>query len=98
MPFGFDPIQVEQDLKNYVEIQKIYVQVKMLHKKTGQIIPLSFTWDDGREFNIDKVLDIRQGHSLKAFSPGWRYRCQTGKRIYYLHYDTERWYIEKNNP
>lgn len=97
MPFGFDPHQVEQDLKNYVEVKHIYIDVKMLQTKTGEIIPLSFVWDDGREFKIDKVLQVRQGHSLKAFSPGWRYYCQTGKRKYYLHFDNERWYIEKNS-
>lgn len=96
-PFGFDPHQVEQDLKNYVEVNRIDVAVKMMHKKTGEIIPLTITFDNGREIVIDKVLQKRQGHTLKAFAPGWMYYCQTGKRKYYLHYDNEKWYIERKN-
>lgn len=96
MPFGFDPVEVEQKLKDEIpEPKKIFIDVKMLQKATGEIIPLMFTWSDGREFKIDKVLQVRKGHTLKAFSPGWRYYCQTGKRKYYLHFDGERWYIEK---
>jgi len=95
MPFGFDPLQAEQDVKNNIEVNRTYLEVTMSQKTTGKIVPLSFAWEDGRVFKIDKVLQTRPGNSLKAFAPGWRYYCQTGRKKYYLHYDGERWYVEK---
>jgi hypothetical protein len=98
MPFGFDPHEAERQVRDNVEVEKVYVDVILWNKINGQLVPLYFTWTDDRKYKIEKILDIRKGHSLKAFAPGWRYRCQTGRWIFYLHYDMERWYIEKTGP
>lgn len=96
MPFGFDPQEVEKTVNEVKDvIIKEYVEVTVNWLKDGSMRPLSFTWDDGREFRIDKVLAVRKGNSLKIYAPGMRYYCQTGKRRYYLYYDGERWYVEK---
>jgi len=93
--FGFDPHEVEQKLKNEIpEPEKIFLDVTMLQTKDGQILPLSFIFED-KEYSVGKILEIQKGHSLKVFSPGLRYLCQKGKRKYHLHYDGERWYIER---
>jgi hypothetical protein len=95
MPFGFDPHEAEKIVAEIRdEICRIYVDVIVDWLPDGSMKPLAFTWEDGREIKVDRVLNVVKGHSLKAFSPGLRYRCQTGRRIYYLHFDVERWYIE----
>lgn len=96
MPFGFNPVEAEKTVKEtYDEYNRTYLEVTVDWLPDGSMKPLSFTWDDGREFKVDSVLAIRKGHSLKAFASGLRYYCQSGKRRYYLHYDGERWYIEQ---
>jgi hypothetical protein len=94
MPFGFDPLEAEKAVKEIRDDkQRVYLDVVADWLPDGRILPLSFTWEDDREFKVGKILSVVKGHSLKAFAPGMRYRCQTGRRYYYLHYDGERWYI-----
>ena len=39
---------------------KVYVDVTARFNSEGVLIPLSLTWEDGEEFEIDRVTDIRQ--------------------------------------
>ena len=39
-----------------MERYKRYIDVELLQQKDGNIIPLSLVWNDGRKFNIDKVI------------------------------------------
>jgi hypothetical protein len=48
----------------------IFVQVVAEHNADGKIIPLSFKWEDGRVFSIDRVLDVCMAASLKAGGQG----------------------------
>ena len=95
MPFGFDLLEAEKTVNRIKDIERIYIDVTVDWLPNGFMIPLSFTWENGMEYKIEKVLNVAKGHSLKAFAPGLRYRCQTGRRQYYLHSDGERWYIER---
>jgi len=46
---------------------KVYVGVKADFQKDGIMIPREITWEDGRRFEIDAVLDIRQaGHCARV--------------------------------
>jgi hypothetical protein len=95
MPFGFDPLEAEKTINEVHDIvSRVYLDVTVDCLPDGRMIPLSFTWEDGREYKIGKVINMRKGHSLKIFASGFRYLCQNGQRRYYLHYDGERWYIE----
>lgn len=80
MPFGYDPVEVEKAIKEIRDtISKVYVEVTVDWKKDGIMYPLTITWDDGREFNIDKILATRKGSSQKIYAPGLRYYCQQVK-------------------
>lgn len=74
--------------------RRVYVAMIVDYKPTGQIIPLSFVWEDGKEYSVGNVVNAREDHSLKAFSSGQRYLCQKGRRRYYVYFDGERWYLE----
>lgn len=95
-PFGFDPIETEEYVKKHGkdEPMRVYVDMIVDYKPTGQMIPISFIWEDDREYSVGKVIDARKGHSLKAFSPGLRYLCQKGKRRFYVYFDGDRWFLE----
>ena len=74
---------------------KIFVQVVAEHNEDGKIKPLSFKWENGRVFAIDRVLDVRMAASLKAGGQGIRYTCRVCSKEIYLYCDDGRWFIEK---
>jgi hypothetical protein len=78
-------------------MKKAYVAVNADFTEDGQIIPLSFVWDDGRRFDIDRVLDVRPAASLKAGGFGTRYKIRvSGKESYiWLENGGVRWFMER---
>ena len=76
-------------------MNKPYIQVIAKHDTRGNIKPLSLEWTDGRIFEIDKVLDVRQAASLKVGGWGTRYTCRIlGKQVY-LFCVNGKWFVEK---
>ena len=55
---------------------KVFVEVTAKHDTHGNIRPLTIKWEDGRVFEVDRLLDIRQAASLKAGGMGIRYTCR----------------------
>lgn len=96
MPFGY-----EEQLYNEKRAAEIitpddveYLDVTILNKKDGAIIPLYFVFE-GREIKIDKVLGKVAGTSLKSKLSGMRYRCKAMGKDFNLYYDGVGWYISK---
>ena len=75
--------------------RKHYVQVLARTDEDGFITPVSITWDDGRTFDIDRVLDRRQAASLKVGGTGLRYLVRIGHATTYLFYENPRWFVEE---
>lgn len=77
---------------------KIYVTVNAEFHAGGLITPLSLVWEDGRVYEIDRVLEIRPAASLKAGGAGIRYTVRILGRERYLFYETfgstPRWFVE----
>jgi len=63
--------------------------------ETGQMMPRSVQWEDGRIFDIDRILDVRPAASLKAGGQGMRYTCRIRGRETYLFYENPRWFVER---
>ena len=61
----------------------------------GCITPVSITWEDGRTFPIDRVLDRRQAASLKVGGTGMRYLVRIGQTTTYLFHEDPRWFVEE---
>ena len=76
---------------------KIYVDVTARFDADGKILPLVLQWEDGREFEIDKVLDVRPAASLKAGGCGIRYTCRILGQLRYLFLEENRWFVEGKN-
>ena len=41
-------------------MSKVFVEVTARHDLNGNIRPLTLKWEDGRTFEVDRVLDVRQ--------------------------------------
>ena len=74
--------------------EKRYVEVMSDTDKDGRMRPLEVIWSDGRHFEVDKVLDARQAHSLKVGGTGIRYTVSVGGSLTYLWYGGPRWFVE----
>ena len=83
---------------------KVYVAVAAQFDDEGNLIPTSITWEDGREFEIDRVTDIRQAAAMKAGGQGDRYTVWINGRQSYLFFERNasiagnnigRWFVER---
>jgi len=88
------------DYKPYMENDyKVYVDVNENRLKDGRLVPLSFVWEDGTHYKIDKVLDTRLAASLKAGGAGLRYTVRVGGHETYLFLEEDKagakWFMER---
>lgn len=75
-------------------MRKVYVDVTLKQDKYGTIVPLSVTWEDGRRYEIDRVLDVRRAAATKVGGTGIRFTVRILGRVTYLFDDGERWFVE----
>ena len=78
--------------------EKRYVKVTAVTDEDGRITPVSVEWEDGRVYEIDRVLDRRQAASLKVGGTGMRYLVRIGQATTYLFHEDPRWYVEAKIP
>ena len=88
------------DLQEYLTNDiKVYVDVNVDHLTDGTILPRWFLWEDGRRYDVDKILDIRPAASLKAGGIGMRYtvRVMNKKTFMFLeeYQGANRWFMER---
>lgn len=77
-----------------VQCSKIYVAVTARFDLEGTITPLAIEWENGKIFEIDKVIDVRRAASLKAGGQGMRYTVRIGTKEAYLFLEKTRWFVE----
>ena len=58
-------------------------------------MPVAIHWEDGKEFEIDEVVDVRRAASLKAGGAGIRYTIRIGDRRTYLFLEEDKWFVER---
>ena len=63
-------------------------------RNSGKIIPLYILWEDGKRFEIDKVLDVRLRASTKGGGMGLRYLVRIGQNERFLFLDGIIWFVE----
>ena len=68
--------------------------VKALMRTDGVVLPLEIEWEDGRTFEIDRVLDIRKVASTKGGGKGIRYNCRIAGKQRHLFLDEYYWFVE----
>lgn len=82
---------------------KIYIDVHVEFRSDGVMLPREIIWEDGRRFEIDRVLDIRQAAAMKAGGQGDRYTINVQGQERYLFFERNaslsgnnigRWFIE----
>lgn len=75
-------------------MNKVFVAVTVRYDVAGRAKPLYIEWDDGRIFEVDRLLDVRPAASMKAGGCGMRYTCRIGGKETYLFEEENRWFVE----
>lgn len=74
--------------------RKVFVEVFAVFDTLGYVHPLKLKWEDGRTFEVDRVLEVCPAASLKVGGKGIRYTCSIMGRQTYLFLDKDRWFVE----
>ncbi len=61
--------------------------------------PLRLVWEDGRKYDIDKILRVDRCASLKAGGAGIRYVCRIlGQRVELFYEENGFWFVNRKTP
>jgi hypothetical protein len=99
MPFGYEV--KEQEKKNnemhFSGYKKKYVDVQCLYTKEPKVIPLIIYFDEYHKYEVDKVIDVRKGASLKVGGQGLRFTVRVCGKETFLFYDScdNKWFVEE---
>ena len=74
---------------------KVYVEVIAKFDREGNIEPITVKWEDNTIYQIDRVLDVRRGASLKAGGSGMRYVVRIGNSRTVLYHEDPAWFVER---
>jgi hypothetical protein len=83
---------------------KVYVKVTAAFSNDGKMMPLSLVWEDGQEYVIDRILDVRPAAAMKAGGQGDRYTIRTCGKESFLFFERSpklsdptpgRWFVER---
>ena len=74
--------------------RKVYVSVVAEIDEEGNKRPLSVKWEDGRVYEIDKVIEVRRAFAVKVGGTAVRYTVQVLGKITFLFEDDGKWVAE----
>lgn len=74
---------------------KKYVEVAVTFDTDGRMTPTAVTWDDGRTFEVTRVIESRRAASLKVGGTGLRYLCEIGTSRTFLYFEDPAWFVEE---
>lgn len=77
-----------------MESKKVYVDVVAKIGSDGLVTPLTVIWEDGRKYEIDKILQIKRAYASKVGGTGIRYTISVNGKITYLFEDEGKWFVE----
>lgn len=71
-----------------------YIEVNAKMTSDGKVFPLQIIWEDGKIYDIDKVIDIRPLASTKGGGCGTRFICKIKGKEKTLFLSEYKWFIE----
>lgn len=74
--------------------RKVYFDVITVMRQDGTVLPLSFLWEDGKKYKIDRVKFITPAASLKVGGRGMRYTVMINGQERFFFRDEDRWFVE----
>lgn len=81
-----------------MDYEKVYVAVTLKVDREGNVRPLSFEWEDGRVFAVDRVLSqgmVPARHVGAILTKRFDIKVSGAERELYVETRTNRWFVEK---
>ncbi len=82
-------------LRRVLHRRKKYVEVETLHRLDGMVIPTAVRWDDGRRFEVRRIVSTARMPKRGASGGDIRYRVIINGREANLHYEPPLWYVDE---
>ena len=80
-----------------MKLYKKYVEMIVSMDPQGVMIPKVLVWDNGVQYPIDRILEVRKASSVVG-GCGVLYRCRIAGSVRHLFYERDRWFIESTKP
>ena len=77
--------------------KKTYIEVITRTDQSGVVTPLKVVWEDGRHFEIDRIVECRPAASLKVGGRGLRYLVVVSGVKTYLYFEDPKWFVEEKH-
>lgn len=74
---------------------KSLLNILVQHTPEVKALPLKILWPDGREFEIDRVINTRKAAAIKCGGVGMRYLCRICSKEVPIFEEDGVWFIEK---
>ena len=74
--------------------RKVYVRVIAETDEEGSTVPISIMWEDGKNYIIDKVTDIRRAYAKKVGGTAMRYTVKISGKETYVFSENGKWFVE----
>jgi len=76
-------------------MKKEFVSVIVKFDEIGKKHPLSIIWNNGKIYEIDKVISVKNRASMKVGGIGERYEIRINNHITYLFFEDGKWFVEQ---
>ena len=77
---------------------KVYVEVIARFTPDGRMLPVSFTWEDGKSYLIDRIVRMERCASRRAGGAGILYVCMVSGSECHLYYEENlKWFMERKS-
>ena len=78
-----------------MENMKVYVEVIAKFDTDGIMMPVSFIWEDGTVYQIDRIKATERCASRKAGGTGIMYTVMVDGKECHLFYEFDKWFMER---
>ena len=78
-----------------MENLKVYVEVTAKFDTAGIMMPVSFIWEDGTVYQIDRIKAKERCASRKAGGTGIMYTVMVDGKECHLFYEFDKWFMER---
>lgn len=75
-------------------MEKVYVDVILQQHADGSKLPMTIVWEDGRHFDIDRVIRVTNACSTKVGGCGVRYDIIVNGKLTFLFEENGKFFVE----
>ena len=75
---------------------KVYVDVLASFSRDGDMRPVQLVWEDGRVYDIDRIIARQEAAARRYGGAGVMYTCLVEGRESHIYYEeNNRWFVER---